>query len=295
MSERQAQELLQQADKRLNSWSWFGGGNKEEEAAELYEKAGNTFKLAQRSYSQSHRKGNDAGEAFTKAAQLFMKTSDTLYDASKAYESAAKCYKKNQPEMAISMLEYAIKIDKEGAHFRNAAKHHQEIAEIYESDLVDLQGAMHNWEQAATLHMADDQQAMVNKCLLKVAHFAAQLEQYDKAIENLETVATASADNQLTKWSIKEYFLKAGLCHLCTGDLVRTRQALDKYCNMDMTFENTREYKFLEGIIECVENGDVELFTQKVFEFDQLTKLDHWKTTILLRIKKSMDEEPSLL
>lgn len=45
-----------------------------------------------------HRKGNDAGEAFTKAAQLFMKTSDTLYDASKAYESAAKCYKKNQPE-----------------------------------------------------------------------------------------------------------------------------------------------------------------------------------------------------
>lgn len=58
---------------------------------------------------------------------------------------------------------------------------------------------------------------MVNKCLLKVAHFAAQLEQYDKAIENLETVATASADNQLTKWSIKEYFLKAGLCHLCTG------------------------------------------------------------------------------
>lgn len=48
MSERQAQELLQQADKRLNSWSWFGGGNKEEEAAELYEKAGNTFKLAQR-------------------------------------------------------------------------------------------------------------------------------------------------------------------------------------------------------------------------------------------------------
>lgn len=63
--------------------------------------------------------------------------------------------------VAISMLDSAIKIDKEGAHFRNAAKHHQEIAEIYESDLIDLQGAMYNWEQAATLHMADDQQAYV--------------------------------------------------------------------------------------------------------------------------------------
>ena len=50
-------------------------------------------------------------------------------------------------------------IDKDGAHFRNAAKHHQEIAEIYESDIVDLQGAMKNWEEAAHLYMADDSQA----------------------------------------------------------------------------------------------------------------------------------------
>lgn len=33
--------------------------------------------------------------------------------------------------------------------------------------------------------------------------------------------------------------------HTPEKDLVRTRQALDKYCNMDMSFENTREYKFL--------------------------------------------------
>ncbi|KAI9312211.1 soluble NSF attachment protein [Dichotomocladium elegans] len=287
MSERQAQELLQQADKRLNGWSWFGSGNKEEEAAELYEKAGNTFKLAQR--------WNDAGDTFLKAAVLFIKKPDTQYEASKAYENAARCYKKNNPEEAIRALENAIKIDKEGAHFRNAAKHHQEIAEIFESDLIDLKGAMDNWDQAAILYIADDSQAMVNKCLLKVAHFAAQLEQYDKAIEKLETVAAASVDNQLTKWSLKEYFLKAGLCHLCTGDLVRTRQALDKYTAMDITFENTRECQFLQGILECAENGDVELFTQKVYEFDQLTKLDHWKTSILLRIKKSINEEPSLL
>lgn len=75
---------------------------------------------------------------------------------------------------------------------------------------------------------------MVNKCLLKVAHFAAQLEQYDKAIENLETVATASADNQLTKWSIKEYFLKAGLCHLCTGVSNYTLIIPSLSCNLTM-------------------------------------------------------------
>ncbi|KAI8368306.1 soluble NSF attachment protein [Radiomyces spectabilis] len=287
MSERQAQELLQQAEKKLNGWSWFGGGNKEEEAAEIYEKAGNTFKLAQR--------WPEAADAFMKAAELYKKIPDERYEASKAFENAAKCLKRNDAEGAVKALQEAITIDKDGANFRNAAKHHQEIAEIYESDVIDLQGAMDNWDAAAHLYMADDSQAMVNKCLLKVAHFAAQLEQYDSAIEKFETVATNSVDNQLTKWSLKEYFLKAGLCYLCTQDTVRTRQALDKYVSMDLSFESTREYQFLQSILECVENGEVEIFTHKVYEFDQLTKLDNWKTTMLLRIKRTIAEEPSLL
>jgi hypothetical protein len=58
---------------------------------------------------------------------------------------------------------------------------------------------------------------MVSKCTLKAAHLAAVLGQYDNAIEKFESVAAASVDNQLTKWSVKEYFLKAGLCQLCTA------------------------------------------------------------------------------
>ena len=93
------------------------------------------------------------------------------------------------------------------------------------------------------------------------------------------------------RFSLRDYFLKAGLCVLCTKDYVRAQAALDKYCNMDMTFSGTREYELLKGVLEAVEAGDVELFTGKVADFDRLTKLDQWKTTILLRIKKSMDEE----
>lgn len=59
--------------------------------------------------------------------------------------------------------------------------------------------------------------SLANQCLLKVASFAAEVEQYDRAIEKFETVAAASMDSQLSKWSLKEYFLKAGFCHLCKG------------------------------------------------------------------------------
>ena len=63
---------------------------------------------------------------------------------------------------------------------------------------------------------------------------------------------------------------------------------------MDVSFVGTREYQFLQDILTAVENGDVETFTNKVVDFDQLSKLDNWKTTILLRIKKGIQEQPLL-
>lgn len=59
--------------------------------------------------------------------------------------------------------------------------------------------------------------SLSNKCLLKVAQIAADLEKYDVAIEKYEKVAVAAIDDPLLKWSLKDYCFKAGLCHLCTG------------------------------------------------------------------------------
>lgn len=58
---------------------------------------------------------------------------------------------------------------------------------------------------------------MANKCFLKVAEIAADLQMYDVATEKFERVASSAVDDALLKWSLKDYFLKAGLCHLCTG------------------------------------------------------------------------------
>ena len=47
MSEREASALLAKADKKATTFGWFGS-NKFEDAAELYTKAANSFKLAKR-------------------------------------------------------------------------------------------------------------------------------------------------------------------------------------------------------------------------------------------------------
>jgi alpha-soluble NSF attachment protein len=65
---------------------------------------------------------------------------------------------------------------------------------------------------------------------------------------------------------------------------------LQKYNTQDVTFGSTREAKFITAILEAVENGDLENFQGSVFEFDQVTKLDNWKTNILLKIKRQLED-----
>lgn len=160
---------------------------------------------------------------------------------------------------------------------------------------------------------------MANKLFLKVADLAAIEGDYYKSIENYEKVAKSSVSNNLMKWSVKDYFLKAGMCHLASNvsqpsppsiplyhclwpvpttdhlaplqDMVATSRALSSYRDLDPTFASTREHQLLVDLSEAVEQGDQEVFADKLFQYDQLSKLDKWKTTILLRVKEGIEEK----
>jgi alpha-soluble NSF attachment protein len=141
-----------------------------------------------------------------------------------------------------------------------------------------------------------------------VADLSALDNDYYKAITNYERIARSSVNNNLMKWSVKDYLLKAGICHLATKvrcsrplihgimlipslqDLVETNRALESYRELDPTFASTREHQLLVDLTQAVEGGDQEGFADKLFQFDQLSKLDKWKTTLLLRIKNNIEE-----
>ena len=73
--------------------------------------------------------------------------------------------------------------------------------------------------------------------------------------------------------------------------MVATSRALSSYRDLDPTFASTREHQLLVDLSEAVEQGDQEAFTDKLFQYDQLSKLDKWKTELLLRIKNGIEEK----
>jgi len=286
--EDRANDLVQQAERKLQGsrgflGGMFGGGNsRSEEAAELYLKAANLYKLA--------KSWERAGEVFKLAAECQAKN-NSRHEAASNLISASHCYKKgNNKETAIRCLKAAIEYYTEEGRFAMAAKYMKEVAEQHESDL-NLEAAMEAYQQAADFYEGEGSVTSANQCLLKVAEFAAQRENYALAVELFQRVGMQSLENRLTSYSAKEYFFKAVLCHMASGDSVAARKALEKYSELDHMFGSQREHKFLDSALKAYEEYDVEEFTNAVVDYDSISKLDNWKTTILLRIKNAIKQE----
>ncbi|CAB3359613.1 Hypothetical predicted protein [Cloeon dipterum] len=238
------------------------------------------------------KKWNEAGKAFCEAASLHAKA-DSKHDAATNYVDAANCFKKSDANEAVSCLLKAIEIYTDMGRFTMAARHHQSIAEIYETEAPDLEAATSHYEKAADYFRGEESNSSANKCILKVAQHAAQLADYEKAISIYEQVAATSLESSLLKYSAKEYFFRAGLCHLCV-DMLNAQLALDRYIQQYPAFQDAREYKLLKVLMEHMEEQNVDGFTEAVKDYDSVSRFDQWYTTILLRIKKSVQDNPDL-
>ncbi|NXY00110.1 SNAA protein, partial [Centropus bengalensis] len=257
------------------------GSSRLEEASECYARAANMFKMA--------KNWSAAGNAFCQAAQLHLQL-QSKHDAATNFVDAGNAFKKADPQEAINCLIRAIEIYTDMGRFTIAAKHHISIAEIYEAELVDIEKAIAHYEQAADYYRGEESTSSANKCLLKVATYAAQLEQYQKALEIYEQVGTSAMDSPLLKYSAKEHFFRAALCHFCI-DMLNAKLAVQKYEEMFPAFTDSRECKLVKKLLEAHEEQNLDAYTDAVKEYDTISRLDQWLTTMLLRIKKTIQGE----
>lgn len=271
-----AEDFEKKAEKKLSGWGLFG--SKYEDAADLFDKAANSFKLG--------KSWDKAGATYVKLANCHLKL-ESKHEAAQAYVDAAHCYKKSSINEAISCLEQAVNMFCEIGRLSMAARYFKEIAELYESE-QNIEQAIVYFEKSADFFQNEEVTTSANQCKQKVAQFAAQLEQYQKSIVIYEEIARQSLNNNLLKYGVKGHLLNAGICQLCKGDVVAITNALERYQELDPTFSGTREYKLLADISSALDEEDVAKFTDVVKEFDSMTPLDSWKTTLLLRVKEKL-------
>ena len=102
----------------------------------------------------------------------------------------------------------AIDIFTDMGRFTVAAKHHQTIAEIYETEKVDLEQCIKHYEKAADFFRGEESTSSANKCQLKVAQYAAEMKDYEKAISIYDQVRLP-AELDLREYRASQKFFNA--------------------------------------------------------------------------------------
>ncbi|KAG7294269.1 hypothetical protein NEMBOFW57_004339 [Staphylotrichum longicolle] len=289
--EQQAKKTFESAQGATSGFAkllGFGsGGDKYERAAELYTDAANAYR--------AQRMNKESGKARLEAARILKDKLNQPREAATAMAEAFNMFRKEDPAGAIECIQQAIGLFTAEGQFRRAATHMENAAELLEVEMGDRKKAMDFYNQAAQWYEDDRAQALANKLYLKEADIAALEGDYYRAVANYEKVADASLENHLMKYSIKEYWLKAGLCILATKDLVAAHRNLEGYKQKDPSFAGQRECQLLTDLIEAVEAGNQEAFTDKLYAYDQMSRLDKWKTEILPFVQTFIDSIDSIM
>lgn len=130
--------------------------------------------------------------------------------------------------------------------------------------------------------------SLATKAFLKVADLAALIGNYALAVEKYEQVAKQDLKDPLARWSLQDYFFKACLCHIAALDFVAADRSLNQYVEWDPGFANSREYQLLHDVILATKEGDEKQFSIVLYEYDQFSRLDRWKTSMFLKVKRNI-------
>ncbi|XP_010016923.1 PREDICTED: alpha-soluble NSF attachment protein-like, partial [Nestor notabilis] len=98
----------------------------------------------------------EACDIYARAANMFKMAKNWSDDAATSFVDAGNAFKKADPQEAINCLLRAIEIYTDMGRFTIAAKHHVSIAEIYETELVDIEKAIAHYEQAADYYRGEE-------------------------------------------------------------------------------------------------------------------------------------------
>jgi len=279
---------LLEAQSALKRFCIFGIGvdAKHEDAAGSYEKAAAQFKAA--------KNAKRAANAYIEAAKNLEKIKNELEATTNWKNAATQLAIAGDIDDAVKCFMKAIDHYLSSDRFNSAAKLQSDIGKLYEDKKLFDKAVMFYTEAVGSFE-SENNNVQARKVKLQVADILARNGEYSKAIEIYETTSKDCVDDQLLRWSVKNYLLKASLCQLVLGaqkdDMTEATKAFAKYEDLSEIFCGTRENKLVQDLRKAYEEMNTEAFQDAIFEFDNISKLDEFKTSLLHVVLQELKKE----
>jgi len=266
--------------RRGSIWGFMDPTKKYEDGKDKFQKAANIYKM--------NKSWENAAKAYERVGDM-SEHLDAPHEAIASQTEAAEMYARFDKKRATQLYKSIATKNCEAGRFQRAAQMLDLAGALLEED-ADLGEAVECYAKAADYHFSDRANSKGNKSLEKVAFLSTDLGNYGDAAKIFEQLGYSSLESTLLKFGAKKHFLHAGFCFLAKGDVVAAQVGLGRYLAADPTLKDTREHKLFAELISCYENLDLDTFTSSLAEFDRVMTLDRWETSILLRIKKAIED-----
>jgi hypothetical protein len=77
-------------------------------------------------------------------------------------------------------------------------------------------------------------------------------------------------------------------CPTCSKTWMRAQPCSRATPYLHISGTHIKEWLLVQDLADAIEEGEVQKFTEVVYQFDSMTRLDPWKTTLLLRTKQNI-------
>ena len=84
---------------------------------------------------------------------------------------------------------------------------------------------------------------------------------------------------------------QSSLLHLCTGDVVIARAAVERYEDQHPAFEGSRENLLIKRLIDATEENDLVAFDAAVKQYEKITKMTEWTEAHVKTIRKALQDD----
>jgi alpha-soluble NSF attachment protein len=244
-----------------------------EEARDLYLKAGNTFMM--------ENDFENAGECFIQAYDL-SKILNHIYSQINALKSAALAYKTINYNKSIQCYFECINFYTQDGKFSDIIKCYQLIGEIYEENDCAEQ-ALNTYQKCLNVSIISD--FALCSILDKIANIYVLTNKYLQAIETFQQLVKS----ELKKHISKKYIIKILLCS-CAIDHTDAQIRLSEFTNFNTCYERT----FIDEIFVAIETQNVSQYENACFKYNNMWQMDKLDTHLLAIIKRNNFDEIDL-
>jgi alpha-soluble NSF attachment protein len=282
MSDSQANALFEEAEKKLTKFSLFT--SKEETREKSREKL-----LQAATLYKTTENFAGAGRAYKRAAELSMLNKSEI-DYADDLLNAGSMFRKAKDPQYEELLSTVVDLYDKNGKYAQAARVCQTLAEAGGPNAE-------SWFRRAISYLRNEgSRVTANELVAKMVVGQVEAGNYEFALKEYERLGKEYLDEHLTRGSARKYFFLALLCRiasLTSTNLTEGTELLqlqfEQYQELDSQFTHlTREHMLIKEIIEALENGDEEAYTDAYMEYDSIVPLDIMKKKLLLRGKQAI-------